>query len=102
MRELIETEQRYVDDLRTVASEFIGPLRTNRVLSDLDVEQMFINWHHLIARNNVLLKALHGRVDYKPDSVVARTPRSASMSNIAMAPQVRWRRDEVRCRSSCL
>ena len=44
IRELIETEQRYVNDLRTVANEFIKPLSNGRVLNDYEIEQLFSNW----------------------------------------------------------
>jgi len=94
IRELIETEQRYVDDLLTVANHFIKPLHNARVLSDNEIEQLFINWYNLITLNSSLLKALHEQVDYKEETslsengVLMRTPRSASMSNIALAAQV--------------
>lgn len=93
IRELIDTEQRYVEDLLIVSREFIQPLKTVRVLNDYDVEQLFINWYNLIALNSALLKALHEQVDYKEDpssenGVIMRAPRSVSMSNIALAAQV--------------
>jgi hypothetical protein len=94
IRELIETEQRYVNDLLTVANHFIKPLHNAGVLSDNEIEQLFINWYNLITLNSSLLKALHEQVDYKEETslsengVLMRTPRSASMSNIALAAQV--------------
>lgn len=94
IRELIDTEQRYVDDLLIVANEFIKPLNNARVLSDYEIEQLFINWYSLIALNSNLLKALHEQVDYKEQNhpreneVITRTPRSVSMTNIALAAQV--------------
>jgi hypothetical protein len=98
IRELIETEQRYVNDLRTVANEFIKPLSNNRILNDREVEQLFSNWFNLIACNAVLLSSMQEQVQYKEhivnlddddDDVLIRTPRSASMSNIALVSQVR-------------
>jgi len=94
IRELIDTEQRYVDDLLIVANQFIKPLNTARVLSESEIEKLFINWYSLIALNSGLLKALHEQVDYKEQShtsendMLARTPRSVSMSNLALAAQV--------------
>ncbi len=94
IRELIDTEQRYVEDLLVVSNQFIKPLNNARVLNDYEIEQLFINWYNLIALNSNLLKALHGQVDYKAEThpaenqVVMRTPRSVSMSNIALAAQV--------------
>lgn len=108
IRELIETEQRYVDDLVTVANEFIKPLNNARVLSDYEIEQLFINWFNLIALNSNLLDALHEQVQYRPDlspredGVVMRAPRSASMSNIHMVAQVRFLTCSTRTRTPLL
>jgi hypothetical protein len=92
IRELIETEQRYVDDLQIVRQEFIQPLNHLRVLNEYETKQLFINWQNLINCNTVLLMALKGQVDYREQSsngdVMLRTTRSASMSNIALAAQV--------------
>jgi hypothetical protein len=94
IRELIDTEQRYVDDLYIVANQFIKPLNTARVLNDQEIEKLFINWYNLIALNSGLLKALHDQVNYKEhnhsseNEITTRTPRSVSMSNIALAAQV--------------
>ena len=96
IRELIETEQRYVTDLRTVANDFIKPLRNNRVIDDHEVEQLFSNWFNIIACNTVLLSTLQEQVHYSEHSVIpdsnehtSRTLRSVSMSNIALSAQVR-------------
>ncbi|UJR27176.1 hypothetical protein I4U23_008472 [Adineta vaga] len=90
IRELIETEQRYVNDLSTVANEFIKPLSNGRILSDHEIEQLFSNWFSLIACNSVFLSTLQDQVNYREhvltfddDNICIRTPRSASMSNIA-------------------
>ncbi|CAF3803002.1 unnamed protein product, partial [Rotaria sp. Silwood1] len=94
IRELIETEQRYVDDLLMVTNQFIKPLHDARILNDYEIEQLFINWYSLINLNSNLLKALHEQVDYKEDisstenDVIMRGPRSVSMSNIALAAQL--------------
>ncbi|CAF3610041.1 unnamed protein product [Rotaria socialis] len=90
IRELIETEQRYVNDLRIIANEFIKPLSNGRVLNDYEIEQLFSNWFSLIACNTVFLSTLEEQVRYKehslpPDIEVSmRTSRSVSMSNISM------------------
>ena len=95
IRELIETEQRYVNDLRIVANDFIKPLSNARVISDYEIEQLFSNWFNLIACNTVLLTTLQEQVNYKEQTIVSDddistpTPRSASMSNIVLAAQVR-------------
>ncbi|CAF3138931.1 unnamed protein product, partial [Rotaria sp. Silwood2] len=41
IQELIETEQRYINDLRIVANEFIKPLSNGRILNDYEIEQLF-------------------------------------------------------------
>ncbi|CAF3898790.1 unnamed protein product [Adineta steineri] len=90
IRELIETERRYVNDLCTVANEFIKPLSNGRILSDYEIEQLFSNWFSLIACNSVFLSTLQDLVQFREhvlildESESMRTPRSASMSNIAM------------------
>ena len=92
IRELIETEQRYVDDLQIVAQEFIQPLNYLHVLTDHETKQLFINWQNLIHCNTILLLALKEQVDYKEQTingdVTLRAARSVSMSNIALAAQV--------------
>ena len=94
IQELIDTEQRYVNDLRFVADEFIKPLSNGHILSDNEIEKLFSNWFGLIACNSVLLSTLHEQLqhtDYASsmdsDSLI-RTSRSASMSNISIVPQV--------------
>ena len=93
IRELIETEQRYVHDLRTVVDDFIKPLSNKRMLNDYEVEQLFSNWFSLIAYNTVFLTTLEEQIQSKDaskteDDVLILTPRSASLSNIAVAAQV--------------
>jgi hypothetical protein len=94
IRELIETEQRYVKDLRTVANEFIKPLSNERILNDYEIDQLFSNWFSLIACNTVFLSTLQEQVQYKEQTIISdtdvsiRTPRSASVSNIAIVAEV--------------
>ncbi|CAF2190332.1 unnamed protein product [Rotaria magnacalcarata] len=90
IRELIDTEQRYVNDLRIIANEFIKPLSNGRVLNDYEIEQLFSNWFSLIACNTVFLSTLEEQVRYKEHDlpsdieVSMRTSRSVSMSNISI------------------
>lgn len=94
IRELIQTEQIYVRDLRTIANDFIKPLNNNQVINDYEIENVFCNWFNLIACNTVLLTNLQEQVHYReiPDTSdrhsTIRTLRSASMSNIALSAQV--------------
>lgn len=95
IRELIETEQRYVNDLRVVADDFIRPLSSRRILKDYEIDQLFSNWFSLIACNIVFLSTLEEQVQYKDNiltsniDVSIRTSRSVSMSNIAEIVQVK-------------
>ncbi|CAF5169386.1 unnamed protein product, partial [Rotaria sp. Silwood1] len=75
-RELIETEQRYVNDLRIVANEFIKPLSNDRILNDYEIEQLFkqVQYKEHIVTSNT--------------DISIRTPRSVFMSNIATIAQV--------------
>ena len=87
-----------MNDLRTVAEDFIKPLSNRRMLNDYEIEQLFSNWFSLIAYNSVFLSTLEEQVHSKDvssteDDVFLRTPRSASLSNIAVAALVRLRRD---------
>ncbi|CAF0815781.1 unnamed protein product [Rotaria sordida] len=95
IRELIETEQRYVNDLRIVANDFIKPLSNGRILNDYEIEQLFSNWFSLIACNTVFLSTLQEQVQYKEHVITSdidismRTlPRSASMSHMTTVAQV--------------
>ena len=94
IRELVETEHRYVNDLRTVANQFIKPLSNGRILNDYEIEQLFSNWFSLIACNTIFLTTLQEQVQYKEHVIISDTdvsiqiPRSASLSNIAMVAQV--------------
>ncbi|CAF3472708.1 unnamed protein product, partial [Rotaria sp. Silwood2] len=94
IRELIETEQRYINDLRIVANEFIKPLSNGRILNDYEIEQLFSNWFSLIACNSVFLSTLQEQLQYKEHIVTSnidvsiRTLRSTSMSKIATIAQV--------------
>ena len=94
IRELIETEQRYVHDLKIVANDFIRPLSNGRILNDNDIESLFSNWYSLIAFNSVFLTTLQEQILSSDVSVIddvsfMPTPRSVSMSNITMISQVR-------------
>lgn len=94
IRELIETEQRYVNDLRLVANAFIKPLTNGRILNDYEIEQLFSNWFNVIACNSVFLSTLEAQVQNREHistvdvNVPMREPRSVSMSNVATITSV--------------
>ena len=84
IQELIDTEQRYANNLCFIANEFIKPLSNDRILSDNEIEKLFSNWPSLIACNSVLLSTLHEQLQYKDyasptdNDSLTRTSRSAS------------------------
>jgi len=92
IRELVETEQRYVHDLNIVSNDFIQPLINGRILNDQEIDRLFSNWFSLIACNTIFLSTLQEQVqckdlsatdqhDQEDVSIVA--PRSVSLLNIA-------------------
>ena len=59
IQELIDTEQRYVNDLRFVANESIKPLSNDGILNGNEIEKLFSKWLSLIECNSVVLSTLH-------------------------------------------
>lgn len=91
VRELIETEQRYVDDLRVVQEDFIDTLIQSRVLTQEENQQIFINWKNLIECNSRLLEAFKEKVDFREQTETNgsthRNLRSGSASNLVLQNQ---------------
>ncbi|KAL4623886.1 intersectin-2 isoform X1 [Arapaima gigas] len=61
IHELIETEERYVEDLQLVLQVFHKPMSESGRLTEAEMGMIFINWDELIASNTALLKALRAR-----------------------------------------
>ncbi|MGH0151225.1 UNVERIFIED_CONTAM: hypothetical protein FKN15_042703 [Acipenser sinensis] len=61
IHELIETEERYMDDLQLVVEVFQKPLTESEKLTESEMGMIFVNWKELIMSNFELLKALRER-----------------------------------------
>ncbi|XP_019746673.1 intersectin-2b isoform X1 [Hippocampus comes] len=61
IHELLQTEERYVEDLQTVVEVFYKPMSESGRLNKSEMNMIFANWKELIACNTKLLKALSVR-----------------------------------------
>ncbi|XP_067344723.1 intersectin-2b isoform X2 [Channa argus] len=61
IHELLETEDRYVEDLQIVLEVFYRPMSDSGRLNDAEMAMIFVNWKELLACNTKLLKALRVR-----------------------------------------
>ncbi|XP_054975715.1 intersectin-2 isoform X1 [Sorex araneus] len=61
IHELIQTEERYVDDLQLVVEVFQKPMAESGFLAEGETALIFVNWKELIMSNTKLLKALRVR-----------------------------------------
>uniref|UniRef100_A0A087Y0V7 Intersectin 2b n=2 Tax=Poecilia formosa TaxID=48698 RepID=A0A087Y0V7_POEFO len=69
IHELIEAEERYVEDLQVVLDVFYKPMSESRRLTDAEMAMIFVNWRELLACNSKLVKALHARKKTTGDNV---------------------------------
>uniref|UniRef100_A0A4W5K8W1 Intersectin 2b n=1 Tax=Hucho hucho TaxID=62062 RepID=A0A4W5K8W1_9TELE len=61
IHELLQTEERYVEDLQIVMEVFHKPMSESGRLTEAEMSMIFVNWKELIACNTKLLKALRVR-----------------------------------------
>lgn len=61
IHELIETEDRYVEDLQLVLEVFHKPMSESGRLTEAEINMIFVNWKELIMCNTKLVKALRVR-----------------------------------------
>ncbi|XP_055010427.1 intersectin-2b [Boleophthalmus pectinirostris] len=61
IQELIQTEEKYVEDLQIVLDVFYKPMTESGRLTEAEMQKIFVNWKELLPCNNRLLKALHER-----------------------------------------
>lgn len=61
IHELIQTEERYMDDLQLVIEVFQKPMAESGFLTEAEMTLIFVNWKELIMSNTKLLKALRVR-----------------------------------------
>ncbi|KYN36796.1 Intersectin-1 [Trachymyrmex septentrionalis] len=70
IKELIVTEQAYIEDMRLVHEVFEKPLIESLVLSIDEIERIFINWRDIIACNDNFLRTLRIRRDNSYNGIV--------------------------------
>ncbi|CAM1291647.1 ITSN1 (predicted) [Pycnogonum litorale] len=70
IHELIDTEQSYMEDMSIVLDVFYKPLKKSCVLSENELQVVFVNWTELIMCNTKILKALRVRKKMSPDFVI--------------------------------
>ncbi|XP_012284787.1 intersectin-2 isoform X2 [Orussus abietinus] len=70
IKELIVTEQAYIEDMRLVHEVFEKPLLASLVLTVDEVERIFINWRDIIACNDNFLRTLRIRRDNSEGGIV--------------------------------
>ncbi|XP_070527268.1 intersectin-1 isoform X5 [Cardiocondyla obscurior] len=70
IKELIVTEQAYIEDMRLVHEVFEKPLLESLVLSVVEIERIFINWRDIIACNDNFLRTLRIRRDNSYNGIV--------------------------------
>ncbi|CAJ1048909.1 intersectin-2b isoform X1 [Xyrichtys novacula] len=61
IHELLQTEERYVEDLQIVLDVFHKPMSESGRVKDSEMSMIFVNWKDLLACNNKLVKALRVR-----------------------------------------
>nr|XP_057945813.1 intersectin-2b isoform X1 [Doryrhamphus excisus] len=61
IHELIETEERYVEDLQIVLEVFHKPMSESGRLNEAEMNMIFVNWKELLTCNQKLFKALSAR-----------------------------------------
>uniref|UniRef100_A0A7N9AUS9 Intersectin 2b n=1 Tax=Mastacembelus armatus TaxID=205130 RepID=A0A7N9AUS9_9TELE len=61
IHELLESEERYVEDLQIVLEVFYKPMLESGRLNEAEMAMIFVNWKDLLACNTKFLKALRVR-----------------------------------------
>ncbi|XP_045464724.1 intersectin-1 isoform X2 [Harmonia axyridis] len=69
IRELIDTERVYVEDLAIVCRVFEQPLKKNKVISNKDISQIFLNWDEILKCNEDFMKDLSRRLNQGADVI---------------------------------
>ncbi|XP_056623500.1 intersectin-2b isoform X2 [Triplophysa dalaica] len=59
--ELLETEEKYIEDLQLVLEVFHKPMSESGRLTEAEMNMIFVNWRELIQCNSKMLKALKTR-----------------------------------------
>lgn len=58
LNEIVETERKYVKDLKFIIEYYKTPLRTNRILTRPEIDTMFVNLDELVALNTKFSNSL--------------------------------------------
>ncbi len=56
LNEIVETERKYVKDLKFILEYYKNPLKTNRILTRPELDAMFVNLDELVALNTKFSK----------------------------------------------
>ncbi|XP_026300046.1 intersectin-1 isoform X8 [Apis mellifera] len=70
IKELIMTEQAYIEDMRLVHEVFEKPLIESLVLTVDEIDKIFVNWRDIIACNDNFLRTLRIRRDNSESGIV--------------------------------
>lgn len=69
INELLQTEEAYIKDMSVVYTVFEKPLRESRVITQREVEGIFVNWEDILQCNKNFLADLLVRWDSGSDIV---------------------------------
>lgn len=69
INELIQTEKAYIEDMEVVHRVFEKPLSESRVITQQDLEEIFVNWRDILQCNKNFLADLYSRRDSGSDII---------------------------------
>nr|XP_023996104.1 LOW QUALITY PROTEIN: intersectin-2-like [Salvelinus alpinus] len=91
IHELLQTEERYVEDLQIVMEVFHKPMSESGRLTEAEMAMIFVNWKELIACNTKLLKALRVRKKTGGDNMPVQVIGDILASELAhLQPYIRF------------
>ncbi|KAF7662105.1 hypothetical protein LDENG_00246270 [Lucifuga dentata] len=91
IHELIQTEERYVEDLQIVLEVFYKPMSESGRLTEAEMALIFVNWKELLACNTKLLKALRVRKKTGGENMPVQVIGDILASELAhMQPYIRF------------
>ncbi|XP_065583401.1 intersectin-1-like isoform X3 [Artemia franciscana] len=90
IKELISTEESFVQDLTTVIEVFEKPIAESRVITEEEVLDIFANWEDLIGSSNKLLRALQLREKNSQNGIVLMVGDILCESLPNMSPYIRY------------
>lgn len=91
IHELLETEERYVEDLQIVLEVFHKPMSESGRLKDTEMNMIFVNWKELLACNTKLVKALRVRKKMGGDNMPVQMVGDILAAELShMQPYIRF------------